>query len=305
MALDEPPLADAPGLLAFCRTFEAGSFTAAAARLGQTPAAVSRAVGRLERRLGARLFRRTTRRLRPTPEAEEFYARCVVALTSLREAERALGGDEVLRGTLRLSVPTTVGISHLLERMTGFGDRFPELRLDVQVANHSVDFVREGFDLAVRQGHIDDAGLVVRRLGDPELAVYASPGYLEAHGAPTSIADLASHRVIPFVMPRTGRVLPWSLRGPTAEWVPDGPIRCLDDPQALLALARADLGLVQTYRFVAARDLKLGAVREVLEDRGGATRRFSIVYPVTARTAAVRAVAAFLAERGLESRPRG
>lgn len=282
-----------PNLLAFCRTLETGSFTRAAAALRVTPAAVSRAVARLEGALGTTLFRRTTRALQPTAKGRAYYERCAAALGLLEDGERALSeaAEDAARGLVRLSVGTTYGLRRLLPRLGGFRDRYPEIELEIHVSNHNVDFVREGYDLAIRQGAIEDAGVIARKLGDFPLGVFASPQYLKSRGAVHSIDDLTNHRCIAFVLPRTGRVMPWVFADPNAELTPAAPLRCIEDPHGGIALALAGEGLYQTYRFLVEGELARGELVEVLASRGGRTRKFSLLYPKdAARSKPVRAV---------------
>ncbi|MBX7194082.1 MAG: LysR family transcriptional regulator [Sandaracinaceae bacterium] len=294
------PEASLSTILAFVRTCEEGSFTAAAKRLHVTPAAVSRSVARLEAQLGVRLFRRTTRQLRSTPEGERYRARCVEALAGLAEAEAELRGREgPPRGRVRLSLPTTLGLHHVVAGLAGFTDAHPEIALDVQIGNHTVDFVREGFDLAVRLGRIEDASLVARKLGDAPLGVFASPDYLARHGRPRSLEALADHEQLAFVLPRSGRVLPWLFASPSVEREPRGRVRCLDDPQGLVALAEAGLGLCQIYRFMVTRSLAEGRLVEVLERHADRTRPFSLVYPKAPLAPHVRAVVDWIVRRKL------
>ena len=284
------PLASLPSILAFARTFEGGSFTAGARALHLTPAAVSRSVARLEAQLGAPLFRRTTRQLRPTPAGMAYYERCAQALALLAEAEASAGARGAARGRVRLSVPTTLGLHRTLASLEGFLEAHPGVELDVHVGSHAVDFVREGFDLAVRLGPIEDASLVARKLVDATLGVFASPGYLERHGRPRTVAALAEHRTIAFVLPRSGRVLPWLFASPNEELVPRGAVRCLEDPQGMIALARAGVGLACIYHFMVERELAEGSLLEVLSKRAGRTRAFFLVYPKAQVTPAARAL---------------
>lgn len=281
-----------PNLLAFCRTYEGGSFTKAAKTLRVTPAAVSRSVARLERTLGTTLFRRTTRDLRPTAAGTAYYAKCAAGLALLETAERDLvEGAATESGVVRLSVGTTYGLHLLLPRLGGFRARHPHIELEAHVSNQNVDFVREGFDLAIRMGAIDDAGLVVRKLGDFTNGLFASPAYLERRGHPRSIDALAEHDAIAFVMPRTGRVLPWLFASPTRELVPQAKLRCIEDPGAGIALARAGEGIFQTYHFMVKGELARKELVEVLKPHGGRTRRFSLLYrKELAPSKAVRAV---------------
>jgi DNA-binding transcriptional LysR family regulator len=281
-----------PNLLAFSRTYESGSFTRAAKALHVTPAAVSRSVARLETALGAVLFRRTTRALKPTPAGTAYYAKCAAALALLAEGERDLvEGARRDGGTVRLSVGTTYGLHLLLPRLVGFAERHPKIELEVQMSNQNVDFVAEGFDLAIRMGTSHDAGLVARKLGDLRLGLFASPAYLERRGRPRALADLSEHETIAFVMPRTGRVLPWIFAAPTTELVPRARYRCSDDPNACIALARAGEGIVQTYDFMVAGELARKELVPVLAAHAGRTRRFSLLYPSgVAQPRAVRTV---------------
>ena len=290
------PESTLPNILSFCRTYEHGSFTRAARALQVTPAAVSRSVARLERALGVPLLRRTTRELRPTAEGRAYYDKCAAAVALLAEAEEELADATLqVRGVVRLSVPTTYGLHRLLPRLSGFSQRHPGIELEIQVSNQSAELVREGFDLAVRMGTIAEAGLVARKLGDFSLGVFASPAYLRRHGEPMTPGELAEHRAIAFLMPRTGLTLPWLFANPAAEHPIRSTLRVLDDPLGGIALAKSGEGLFQTYHFLVERELAAGELVELLPDRAGRTRPFSLIYRKDrARSRPVRAVIAFL-----------
>lgn len=288
------PQASLPLLLAFCRTYEGGSFTRAARALQLRPAAVSRAVAKLEEQVGVPLFRRSTRSLQPTPAGDRFYAAIAPALTALANAEASVAEDGVPRGRVRISAPTTWGLHRLTALLAGFAEAFPSVELDLHIQNHVVDFVREGFDLAIRLGPVEEQSFVARRVEDAPIAVYASPAYLARQGTPATVAALADHRVLPFVLPRAGRHLPWLFANPDEDWTPGGPVRVFDDPIGVIALARAGVGLCQTYRFLVEREVAAGSLVEVLADRSGRSRRFSIVYPRGSLTPAARAVVDYL-----------
>jgi DNA-binding transcriptional LysR family regulator len=261
-------------LAAFCATVREGSFTGAARVLRVRPAAVSRAVAKLEEQLGVALFRRTTRSLRTTPAADRYFAEVSPALEQLARAEGALHAKGPLRGRVRISLPTTWGLYRVMPALGAFTREHPQVALDVQVSNRVVDFVREGFDLAVRLGPIDGATLVARRLSEAPLGLYASPEYLAARGTPATVDALTEHTLLPF----------------DREVIPDSAYRTFDDPLGLLALARAGVGICQTFRFVAERDVRDGSLVEVLPAHGGRTRRFSLVYPKAGVSAPARAL---------------
>jgi DNA-binding transcriptional LysR family regulator len=267
-----------PSLEAFCRTYETSSFTKAARLLGVTPQATSRSIARLEVALGATLFLRTTRRLAATDVGHRYYAIASQALSLLEASEEEIRKDRrAPEGRVRISVPTTYGHHRLLPSLGAFRERYPAIRVELDVANRNVDFVRDGCDLAIRMGVIAASGLVARKLGDFALGVYGAPLYFARYGIPKEPDDLAQHTCIAFVMPSSGRLLPWSLG--SRRFVPGGAYRCSDDPLGTLTLARAGVGLVQTYDFLVEEDVKRARLVEVLRETRGVTRAFSLVYP--------------------------
>jgi DNA-binding transcriptional LysR family regulator len=286
-----------PNLEAFCRTFESGSFSKAAQLSGVTPQATSRSVARLERALGATLFRRTTRSLSPTKAAREYYERCARALALLSDGEKQLstrGG--IAEGQVRISVPTTYGHVRLLPALASFAERHPRVQVDVGVSNQNVDLVRDGFDLAIRRGPIADKTLVARKLGDFSLGVYASSSYLARAGTPKALEELAHHECVTFVMPSSGRALRWAFAGGKS-FLPEARYRCLDDVLGVISLCRAGLGLVQVFDFLVDELAQRGELVEVLTHLRGATRSFSLVYPKQVRpTPAVRALIDFIVQ---------
>jgi DNA-binding transcriptional LysR family regulator len=291
------PTGTLPNLEAFCATYETGSFTSAAKALSVTPQAISRSVSRLEGALGVTLFRRTTRSLAATAEAQRYYELCMQAITLLAEGERGLqAGRRALAGRLRISTPTTYGHHKLLPSLGEFRLRYPGIAVEVHVSNHNVSFVRDGHDLAIRMGEIEDRTLVCRRLGTFALGIYASPTYLARHGAPQHPDELERHTCITFLMPRTGRTLPWSFAGEPDRRVPAATVQVSDDFLGAVTLARAGVGLVQAYDFVVEADLARGALVEVLRPFRGPGRPFSLIYPHDAKvTPAMRAMIDFIA----------
>src|SRR6187431_3095929 len=258
-----------PNLEAFCRTYETGSFTSAARLTGVTPQATSRSVARLEEALGETLFRRTTRSLSPTPAAREYYERCARALALLSDGERELSTRSgSAEGKVRISVPTTYGHYRLLPSLASFAERYPKIKVDVGVSNQNVDLVRDGFDLAIRRGAIRDNTLVARKLGDFTLGVYASSAYVARAGTPKTVEDLARHECVTFVMPSSGRALPWTFAGGKS-FVPDARYRCSEDVLGVISLARAGLGLVQVFDFLVEELLNRGTLVEVLAHARG------------------------------------
>jgi DNA-binding transcriptional LysR family regulator len=271
----------------FCKAAELRGFSAAAIAMGVTPAAVSRSITRLEKRLGVKLFARTTRQINLTDDGQLYYAHCKQALEQIRDAERALSGQQTLpSGVLRISAPTTYGHYRLMPLLPKFAALYPDIQLDVSLSNKNIDFVDEGFDLAIRLGALGDSGLVARKLEDATLGVFASPAYLRAKGAPATLADLQQHACIAFTLPSTGRAFPWRLKTGTPPLMTgqgdfnfDGPIKIRDDVLSCVSLAASGGGLCQTFHFVVAKAVQRGELEEVLQDHAGCTRSFSVLYP--------------------------
>ncbi|MEQ6438204.1 LysR family transcriptional regulator [Comamonas sp. w2-DMI] len=267
----------------FCLAAEAGSFTAAANTAGVTPAAVSRSISRLEKRLGVRLFVRSTRSIRLTEGGKDYFEQCRAALNQLVEAERKVTGEQVEpSGTIRISAPTTYGHYRLLPLLPALREKFPLLRFEIQIGNRNIDFREENFDVAIRFRAQPDSTLVSRHLEDARLVVVASPAYLQRAGQPQTLEDLEQHECIQFDLPSSGRPIAWLFKegGQERELLCEkGHYLCADDVLAGVSLARAGAGLFQTYRFVVEKELADGTLVEVLQAFAGRSRPVSLLYP--------------------------
>lgn len=200
---------------AFVRVVEDGSFTAAARRLGLPKSSVSRSVTALERELGVRLLQRTTRALHLTDAGRTWFQQVRPALASLADSTasvRSLGTEP--RGRVRVSCPPDGG-ELLLPLVKRFRRKYPAVDLDLSFTARHVDLVAEGFDLAVRAGELKDSSLVVRKIQNTDLGLYAAPSYLRRAGTPRSLEELKRHACLTMSAP-SGRTT-WTLSGPTGE----------------------------------------------------------------------------------------
>lgn len=283
----------------FCRAAETGNFTSAAEILGLTPAAVSRSISRLEQRLGVRLFLRTTRAVKLTAEGELYWKECQLALEQIAEAERAItGAQTVPSGPLRISVSAAYGTFRLLPLMPAFTALYPQIDIEVSISDKIIDFVEEGFDVAIRLGIPQDSRLVAFKLEDALLGVFGTPAYLAKKGEPRGIDDLVEHDCIQYISPNTGRPLQWLFtdeQGTFIEQPITSRMRVLNDALGAVAWVNAGGGLYQTYRFAVRDALSRGDLVEVLQKYGGRSRPFSILYPQNRHLSArVRAFVEFL-----------
>lgn len=290
---------------AFLAVAEHGSLSAAAIALSTTPSVISRAIARLETRLGSQLLRRTTRRLSLTENGGRYLEQTRAAFAQIDAAERELLGAGPVQGRVRLSVPTTYGHYRLPPLLAAFAQRYPQVQLELGIANRNVDLVAEGYDLAIRLGRLPDSGLVGRKLEDAPLCLVAAPAYLARAGTPRSLADLERHNCLPFVMPSSGKPGLWLFRehGAEREFVPRGNPLLADDVLGTVSLAIAGMGLCQTYAFIVADALRQGRLVRLLEAQEGASRPFSILYaPHRQLSAASRALIEFLAAAAADAR---
>ena len=266
----------------FCLAAESGTFTAAALTAGVTPAAVSRSISRLEKRLGVRLFVRSTRNVRLTDGGKAYFEQCRGALNQLVEAERQVSGEQVQpAGALRISAPTTYAHHRLLPLLPAFRAKYPLIKIEVHISNRNVDLHNENFDCAVRVRPQPDSTTVARLLENAPLVAVASPAYLKRRGVPKNLADLERHECIQFELPSSGRAIGWLFNEDSdeRELFFTSNYTCAEDVLAGVTLAAAGAGLFQTYRFVAEKQLADGTLVEVLQNFGGRSRPFSLLYP--------------------------
>jgi len=266
----------------FCLAAEASSFTAAAQVAGVTPAAVSRSISRLEERLGSRLFVRTTRSIRLTDGGRTFFEQCRQALTQLVEAQQEMmGAQSVPSGLLRISIPTTYGHHRILPLLPKFRALYPQVTVDIHISNRNIDFVAEGYDLAIRVRAQPDSTLIARLLEDAKLVVVATPAYLKRAGTPQTLEDLPAHECIQYELPSNGLRISWLFQvdGKEREFAGEAGYSCSDDVLGGVTLAKHGAGLFQTYKFIVEEELANGSLVEVLQPYGGRSRPFTLLYP--------------------------
>lgn len=194
----------------FARVARTGNMSAAGREMGLSPAVVSKRISLLEERLGARLFQRTTRQLTLTETGEGYFKRVIDILNLVEEAEDFVArGNARPRGLLKVTMPTAFGRRHLVPHLPGFLSRYPEIELDLQASDAFVDIIREGFDLAVRIGELQDSSLFARKLAGETRLLCAAPAYLAAAGVPGRIDDIEQHCCL-----CVGGLDTWRLEGP-------------------------------------------------------------------------------------------
>ena len=250
------------GLLAFVRTVEAGSFSAAARLAGTTPSAVSKNVERLEKRLGVKLFLRSTRSLSLTVDGTAYYERVAPLLRALDDADEALEGAGRASGLLRVSIPGILGPA-LVDALTrDFVSRYPDIKLEISISDRHVDLVREGFDVALRTGRVADSDWIVRPLGSLSLVLVASPAYLDRTGTPQSIEELRRAAHIRYMLGARASPIIFA----NGESLNSVGVLDTDSGQAMRTAALNGLGIAQLLRFAVEADLQAGRLIQVMPD---------------------------------------
>ena len=246
---------------------ETGNFARAAEMLGLTPSGVSRAVARLEARVGVRLFDRNPREVSLTEEGRRFHAQVLPLLAGLDEAAaEAAGAAAVVSGRLRVSVDPWFARTVLAAGLHRFLARYPLLSVDFSTSNYREEMMT-GVDVAVRFGPPDASSLIVRKLLETPILTVAAPAYLERHGEPRSPHDLVHHEALLFRDPQTGLPFPWEFHqgGEIVEVKVSGRL-VLDDPSVAVAACVAGQGIFQSLAIGLAPFLARGELVRVLPE---------------------------------------
>ena len=246
---------------------EAGNFARAAEMLGLTPSAVSRAVARLEARVGVRLFDRNPREVSLTEEGRRFHMQVMPLLAGLDEAAaEAAGAAVVVRGRLRISVDPWFARTVLAPKLQQFLDRYPLLSVDFSTSNYREEMMT-GVDVAVRFGPPDESSLIARQLLETRILTVAAPAYLEKHGEPRSPHDLVHHETLLFRDPQTGLPFAWEFRrGEEVKEVKVSGRLVMDDPSVAIAACLAGQGVFQSLAIGLEPFLSRGELVQILPE---------------------------------------
>ena len=299
-------LPDFEGLAIFAKVLELRSFAAAASELALSKATVSKAVTRLEERLGARLFNRTSRRLALTDAGQKLSARAARLLADGETLENeALAQSMAPRGLVRLAVPMTFGVKAVAPILPEFLAQYPDVSIDLHLSDAMVDLIGEGFDAGLRIASLPDSSLIARRLCAMPRHTVAAPSYLKRYGRPTHPMHLAQHRCLGYSYLSTPGV--WHFtnsKGEEASVRPAGPLR-VNNGEALMPALLAGLGIADLPDFIVGDAIASGEVEVILKDwkqREGAVHL--VTPPGGPRPVRVEVLADFLANHFAKGRKR-
>ena len=249
----------------FAAVVERGSFSAAARTLRLSPSAISRAVSRIEARLGVRLVTRTTRAQVITPEGEAYYRAARRILADIAEVERAVGDRGAPHGVIRVNATLTHGRLKIVPLLGEFLERYPGIRIDISLTDATIDLVEERTDVAIRVGPLPDSGLMARRLGDSTRSIIAAPAYLARHGTPRAPEDLLSHNCIGYNFRRAEPIWPFLRDGKRFVLEVTGNLEA-NNGDTVAQLAREGLGIARVGTFHIEEDVAEGRLVSLLDD---------------------------------------
>src|ERR1700719_2600786 len=259
-------LPDLEGLAIFAKVVEIRSFAGAAAELNLSKATVSKAVSRIEARLGTRLINRTSRRLALTAAGRQLAGRASHILAEGEAAEDSARAQATMpRGLVRLAAPMSFGLLHVAPLLPEFLATFPEVSIDLHLSDAHVDLIGEGFDAAIRIAVLPDSSLVVRRLCEMPRYLVGSPTYLNKHGRPRHPLHLAQHRCISYSYATAAETWRFTKDGKSAAVRPSGPLR-VNNGDAMMPALIAGTGLGILPEFILREALAARRLERLLPD---------------------------------------
>ena len=286
------------GVAVFVGVINAGSFTAAAQALGYSTSYVSKEITRLEKRLGSRLLNRTTRTISLTDAGRAYFERCSQIVIDAENAERSIGQlQDNPKGLLRVNAPVSFGSIYLLDHLSEFLKRFPEITLEVEFNDRMIDVVAEGYDVVIRAGQIQDSNLVARKFTTSKSIVVASPEYFKNNGRPETVSELEHHACLAYSL----------IPNPTLwEFIKDGhrtvvkvtPRLMCNNAAVEVAMAVNGIGIGRIPLFCCEQEIAEGTLEMILDDYEQPEIGVYAVYPHRQYlTAKVRAFVDFLVEK--------
>ena len=266
---------------AFVRVVEAGNFTKAADALDLPNATVTRLIQYLEQDLKVRLLHRSTRSVTVTPEGATYYERVVRLLVDLAEIESSAKVCHFKpSGKVRVETVAAIATMVIVPALAEFYRDHPDVEVELGVGNQRSDLIADGIDCAIRPGEISEQLIVARQIGAFRLITCATPAFLQAHGTPLTLADLAARPTVGMVSARTGRPLPFRFSNGTdkSDLMPSHKL-IMNDTNSYLAAGLAGLGIIQAPAYAVHDAMKAGCLVELLGDWQTPTIPVHVLYP--------------------------
>lgn len=269
------------GITAFVEVVASGSFTNAALNSGHSTSYISKEITKLEQRLGVRLLNRTTRSLGLTAEGQAYYQQCRQIVDDAIAAEQLMGGQQSEpQGLLRISCPVSIGLSKLNKILPKFSIMYPKVELEIDLSDHRVDLISEGFDLVLRASHkLDDSSLISRRVARYPSIAAASPDYLKRNGTPAHPSELTQHTTIGYSNVKSTDSWHYLDKDGENKSVTVKNVVVTNNSSIELAYAVAGLGVVTLPQFCFGDEIAKGELVELFTDLPTSYIDLCLVYP--------------------------
>lgn len=263
----------------FVRVVETGSFSAVAKEINSTQPTISKNVAELESWLGAKLLNRSTRSLRLTETGTDYYERCVAILQDVEEAEQIVGQLQTQpKGLVRVSAAVAFGRLHIVPRLTGFFERYPDIKVDVRLNDRVVDLVEEGVDVAFRMGDLPDSSLIAKKLCTSPIVTVASPEYLKRNGIPQHPRDLKDHNFLFYSDGASRQEIAFRENGTPLYVRAEGRFTT-NNSEALRAALIEGMGISRPPRWLVGDAISAGDLIPILDDFCPPELKLFAVYP--------------------------
>ncbi|EKM23737.1 MULTISPECIES: LysR family transcriptional regulator [Vibrio] len=263
---------------AFVRVVQTGSFSATGREMNTSQTTISKKVAALEKKIGVKLLARSSRDHALTPAGTKYYQTCVDILGELDEAE-AEARSEVAspQGTIRISAPVAFGRILLAPIMSEFFQRYPDIKVDLQLSDQHTDLISDGIDVAIRAKQLEDSTLIARHLFDNPMLVLAAPNYLQQHGEPKTPEDLKQHNCLVYSRMKDINVWSFTKQNQKHAVAVNGNFQS-DNGDVLLEVALTGMGIVTLPIWMVEHHLKEGRLTQLMSDYTGQNLPFNAVY---------------------------
>jgi len=263
----------------FRRVVETGSFSAVSREMQLAQPTVSKQVAALEEYLGSKLLNRSTRQLNLTDAGQNYYQRCCQILDELVDAEADVQAQQSKpSGLLRITMPIGAGRIKILPILWQFQKDYPDLKLNINLDDSYMDMLKEGIDVAIRIGELNDSTLIARKLGTIPRYTVASPAYLEQNGEPQNLTDLHQHNCIVYSLLSTQNT--WHFHGPNGkEKIQVQGNFSSNSPEAVREAVLADKGVAVLLGWLIEDDIKYGRMKIVMQDYAPTILDIHALYP--------------------------
>ncbi|MCD9491672.1 LysR family transcriptional regulator [Photobacterium phosphoreum] len=269
------------GIIIFVQVVKSGAFSSAAEVLGHSNSHISKEINKLEARLGVRLLNRTTRSLALTPEGEAYYQECTQLII---DAEQALGliSQDTLnpKGTLKISCPVWLGSQYLQQVFSEYLTCYPDMQLDIDLSDKTVDVVADGYDLVIRaSATLAESSLICKRLFSCKIHTVAAPKYLQQHGTPQHPSDLHQHNCLCYSnLKHANRWQYTDVEGKAFNVEVQQKLRCNNTPMTV-AMAVNGMGICHVPAFYIEPQLQSGELTILLSEFDSTMVNVYVVYP--------------------------